>query len=730
MTRRPLIEEYQQTYGQVATVKAHSDDILALKTATREGDVTVNHYSFGGGGGGGSVAGAPRAAILYDAIVDSADPDVGANNIYATLQAAISDGHESIFFRESTDATDITINAEDVSRIVGDTTVTAVVPVNVTSTKIGVLFDSLNFNAKRLTLAGLQCRAFACFFTGSLTLATAQINNGAGITSTATTIAFDTGTLPAAGYGRIDNEYFGWGANAAGSLTSCVRGLQWTLRQTHADNAVITNCYDAHLIIDAEECDATACYFVNCTNSDAQGVLITDSGAKATLQVCRFLGNTLFNNLAIAPVEVGASSNPKGIQIIGCKFVGSPKDFHIAQWNASNNNTARHMNGLQVNGCVFLGMDAGAIKLFGGGNISGNTFDSGNTGPNGRTYAINLGGGISNSATTIPYDTAAGTGTLPAKGIIQIEDEFIAYSNVTATEFQNCIRSFNQSGAAVAHADNVAITAIAELCVACIPGDAGIGVKGILTSGNTFSLVATLQWSHEYSPALALSTVPRMELANNSIAGWKRAYMGISGVWSGNHNVTGSTPYVDVRGQTGVKFAGGGGISFEIRNKATDTDLDLMHAVSGSGILSPWSVPDLKFVVFGSAAGARSGACVPLVNRSGAASVNGHVAVQDVANDNSWLTVAAAGSALVVGVVQSNAIANLSETAIQTHGVAEVLCNGTVNRGDHLETSATNGEAQARGGGYLAGTTFARALTARAGGGASTVKALVYGCGG
>lgn len=63
--RRPLIEEFRIPYGLPATVKQHADDLLALKSATREGDVQQNIYvSAGGGSSGGGGGGVTDHGVL------------------------------------------------------------------------------------------------------------------------------------------------------------------------------------------------------------------------------------------------------------------------------------------------------------------------------------------------------------------------------------------------------------------------------------------------------------------------------------------------------------------------------------------------------------------------------------------------------------------------------------------------------------------------------------------
>lgn len=69
-----------------------------------------------------------------------------------------------------------------------------------------------------------------------------QINQGGGITNSATTIPIDTavgGGLPAVGMGIVDTEQIRWTGNSGTQLTGVTRGIGGTTAATHADNAVI-----------------------------------------------------------------------------------------------------------------------------------------------------------------------------------------------------------------------------------------------------------------------------------------------------------------------------------------------------------------------------------------------------------------------------------------------------------------------------------------------------------
>ena len=91
-----------------------------------------------------------------------------------------------------------------------------------------------------------------------------QINNVAGITAVATTIAYDTvtGTLPSAGSGYVDTEQISWTGKTgttSGNLTGVTRGIGGTTAATHADNAVIklsymqAGCNDLRIFLDGKE---------------------------------------------------------------------------------------------------------------------------------------------------------------------------------------------------------------------------------------------------------------------------------------------------------------------------------------------------------------------------------------------------------------------------------------------------------------------------------------------
>jgi hypothetical protein len=112
-----------------------------------------------------------------------------------------------------------------------------------------------------------------------------------------------------------------------------------------------------------------------------------------------------------------------------------------------------------------------------------------------------------------------------------------------------------------------------------------------------------------------------------------------------------------------------------------------------------------------------------LTNQSGGTLTAGAVVIADASNDSSFTTTTTADDPLVIGVVMES-IANAAAGRVATAGIVTVNVQGNVARGDFLSTSTTAGRAKSAGGARNAGT-FARALTAYAGGGAGTVTAVV-----
>lgn len=337
------------------------------------------------------------AGTTFDAIVDSGDTNAaGKGNVYATLQAAITAGHQSIFFRESTDATDIVIGSGDgVTRIVGDTSAVASVPVNVRSDKSGVLFDSLRFNSKKLHLNAIQNRAFACLFSGSITPGTGVLTEP--IDNSETGFDFNSGANGGlvSGYVRVDNEYVSHtiasGNASNGTLSSTSgRGIFYTARFPHSSGQTMTDIGTGHLIISAADCEVTASFFIGCTNSDTQCVWIPAEGNRARLTACVFLSNTTFSGIAMSTSL--STGEPTGVEIVGTKLAGNSfKNFNINVFPGINNPTGVWSSGLKINGCSISGIDHGAIGgSFVRANIAGNTISNGSTTPINRTNLTNF----------------------------------------------------------------------------------------------------------------------------------------------------------------------------------------------------------------------------------------------------------------------------------------------------------------------------------------------------
>lgn len=139
-----------------------------------------------------------------------------------------------------------------------------------------------------------------------------QINNGAGITAGATTIAIDTpvgGGLPSAGMGYVGTEQISWTANSGSSLTGVTRGINGTTAATHADNAVINlsrlqaDGGDVRIYVDGAEVDYWFGTGANAINQAATKIWVN-------LRISPKIQLTLGQNLTggvIASFTVGSS---------------------------------------------------------------------------------------------------------------------------------------------------------------------------------------------------------------------------------------------------------------------------------------------------------------------------------------------------------------------------------------------------------------------------------------
>lgn len=112
-----------------------------------------------------------------------------------------------------------------------------------------------------------------------------------------------------------------------------------------------------------------------------------------------------------------------------------------------------------------------------------------------------------------------------------------------------------------------------------------------------------------------------------------------------------------------------------------------------------------------------------LTNQSGGSLSAGAVVVADTANDTSFTTTTDADDEDILGVVMET-IGIAAAGRVARIGVVTVNVQGNVTRGNYLSTSTTAGRAKDAGTTKTAAT-FARALTAYAGGGAGTVTAVI-----
>lgn len=688
------------------------------------------------------------AGAYYDAIVDSDDTNAaGKGNVYSDLQAAITAGHQSIFYRIGTDTADITIGAGDaVTRIIGDSTTTANVRVNVKCDKGSVLFDNLlfyddlNVKGKYLWLNAAQCIAFACAYTGALDEPQAQINNGAGITSTATTIAYDNGingNLPTSGLGQMDDEIFFWtggGGAASGTLTGCTNRANFTydrLNTAHVDNTFLYSLYSGHLVISANDCQAIACRFIACTSPHSMAVFVRAGGNRARIISCVFLANTTFHAIGMTGenVTLSPTRGPFEVQIVG-NSINSPatKDFTVgtlpmeAQNWAVVNGAADHCITGSMNGNSIVGFHGGFFKhrsrqwSITGNTLDGGDFTAGNVGtPNTLAYQINLVGGITAADTTIPYDNASGIGTLADCGLIKIENEWIFYSSKTGTQFQNCIRGVQASTAAT-HANDIAITNYSQRAIYTCggPSNQPFEVSGNVMTGITLVL-DTKRGTQNSGPVLfATNLVTKFTLINGYLG---NLYM--TNLFSGGTLDLGTA-------HTGQTLLGGLPPA-TISNLPADFYMFCPSNVSVAGVATPMFFAAGAKVGYGRVAGDEVVDAIPVTNRTGAASVAGDVVILDAANNNSYILAGLVRSDDVLGVTVQGGVANLSDALIANDGVFLVnVDTGAVVVGDMLVTSIiTAGRAGALAAPAI-GTVFAKAMTAKAAGANGTVKAVRF----
>ena len=108
-------------------------------------------------------------------------------------------------------------------------------------------------------------------------------------------------------------------------------------------------------------------------------------------------------------------------------------------------------------GLSFIDTSSSMIEI---GDVEGASINAG--GAIAPTALINDGDGITNSDTTITFDTAIGT--FPENGTVFIEDEQISYTATTSTTLTGCTRGVNGTTAAT-HNNNAVITAEAYVSV-------------------------------------------------------------------------------------------------------------------------------------------------------------------------------------------------------------------------------------------------------------------------
>lgn len=686
-------------------------------------------------------AGASRTEVIiptvFDAVVDSNDTNAAdKGNVYSTLQAAVDAGHKTIAVRSAADSSDVVVGvASAVERIFGLSAAGVQFPRNLRIDKPDVVVENLQFSGWRLTLKGERCVAFACAFTGSITPGTALVNNAAGITSTATSIAFDGGTNGGIGsengqgYAIIDNEVIAFpsGGNAtAGTLTIAAsrgRGALETLNESHADNATITDMNRGHVTILGSDCQVIQCRFVGCV--DAYLPCIWSGPAKRTRVTSNvFLLNQVWALFVSAPDTSIFSPAADYAHNITANFADGntchSSVFEFRPLPSSGTGSSQRTNFFAGN--VLKGHQVphiyGINALM---TISGNAFDCvvpGSVSGNSAQMLVNKPGGITASDTVIPADTLTGTGIFPYKGMFKIENEEVYYSALIGGNFLGCIRGANGTTAA-AHADNTAIVNRSQQIMHWFGDGAAVASLANIVSGNLIYGPQIVSMRTTYFGAL----FPPVAFTANFVRGGGSSTQlrgGNAYTYSGNlfSNFT-----LDFESQAEQALTAGicQGITFA--NPATDTAI-FTPSVTSTGLATSFGLPADKFFGLGRAGGDKTSVTIPLINRTGANSVAGDVVRIDTANDNSFIKTGSAGATDVVGVVVQGGVADGSPAMVAIAGVVDVTCTtAAVNRGDRLQMSGTAGQAEA---GATAGSVFAKALTAKGAGSSGTVRAVLW----
>jgi len=498
------------------------------------------------------------------------------------------------------------------------------------------------------------------------------------------------------------------------------RGREDTKEVAHDDDDKIYSIDSGALMISGTDGQAIQCRFRSITGDGTQPArLVNCVSILPGADRCRLTSNVFTDNNVYACVQVAQQNAGQGTLGVAENLFDAntcrKAYFNIATGDSGDDEggVLADLVGPKFTSNTFKGYHgAGLVLRARSANIAGNYFDG--TTRHTRTYKINKGGGIGTTDTVIPYDTAAGTGDPPDWGVILIESEMVAYSAFDGTNFYGCRRGWNGTTAAT-HADNTTITLISQIGIFSRLGQNTANFN--LVSGNSMTQQKVGLMHYQGTALLSTPTI----FANNVVTLTTTIY-GFQGCQFNENAMRQVT--IDLRSYTLQAVFGGGLSACTISNPATDTEFFLPKiAAPPAGVKASHNIPTGNQFLFGRAAGDTGQVCVPMTNRTGGTAVATHVVIGDTANDNSYVESAAGGVAGVVGV-SIEAAANTADGMVAVQGVVDVLCDGTVNRNDYLETSTTAGVARSAGVTKTA-VSFAIALTARSGAGSSTVKALL-----
>jgi hypothetical protein len=647
--------------------------------------------------------------------------------VYSTLQAAITDKKVSIFVHSAGDTSDITIASTDfVARILGEASLLSAIPVNVTCAKVGVSFEFLLFSSKRLKFTAARCLALGCVFTGTITPGTGALNDGTGINTTDLSIVWDGGAnggLPSGGYAVIDNEPFGYrsgGGASSGTLvvgTTARRGQFDTAGFDHADNAVITDLTDGHLIVEADDCTALTCQFISCIGPYTHCIIQRTGKNRMRVVSSTFLSNTTWSCIAWAPANDSSSDYGRN-SVSACVFDTNTNTNALIDTFQPNTATNTHRAcalAISINGCLFRDFPGIAIRQYGLiWNISGNVFES--TTLMNRTFQINLGGGITAVQTTVPYDTQVGSVSPAPRGFMKIDSEIISYIQ-SATPLTSCGRGLAGTTAAT-HADNAVITVMGQIAVLIVPGPSSISGAS-LVAGCLFQTCMNPLFTYELDWTGNIGIMPSVAIETSGINGGTLTLGPNYSLFMNN-----ASHAIDCRSRTGISIIGKTGSS-TISNLGTDT---FLFTGKGTVIGLPYGNIFNSGVGLGLGriAGDTSTIGLPATNRTGATSVVGNVVIHDAANANSVVNAGIIAVSNVVAGVVVNAVANLADLSYAVEGIVTVNCDtGAVAINDRLGTSLITAGLAATNAAPLFNTYFAIAKTAKAAGANGSVKAVL-----